>query len=295
MKYILFCTLILCSVLDTDAQRREFHPTIDVGINGGISLSKIGYSKEFNEAGILKQFNFNVMSNAGFSRHLFEIGFANRLNDNGFMSDNPIQKVINNPAIFSLNYTFGYELFAYYPACMIRNQLLIGLRANAEYVLNNIEVEAINQPDQKNFFANDYGHYSADLSLITDYHLNKKNYVVLQVYTPIATFLSKNLNSLASTESLPTLSDRLDQEGSWFFDNMEFVWPNGHSKIGINATYRLLLNDYVAVQLKYHGKLNSKTRYPNRGIFPVEDTFYQNHHQLMVGIVGHFKRMPIGF
>jgi len=124
-----------------DAQRREFHPTVDVGINGGIGLSKIGIGKEFNRVGKMKQFNFNVMSNNGYTRHLFEFEFTNRLNNEGFKIGEAIQDITYKPSIFSLNYTFGYELFAYYPACMIRNQFLLGLRVNAEYLFGNSEAD----------------------------------------------------------------------------------------------------------------------------------------------------------
>lgn len=296
MKYLIACfSFLLFSILQMDAQRREFHPTVDVGINGGIGLSKIGIDKEFNRAGKMKQFNFNVMSNTGYTRHLFEIEFANRLNNEEFVSNAPNQIITFKPSIFSINYTFGYELFAYYPACMIRNQFLLGLRINAEYLFEN---KAIEQPPSigNNFFiTDDYGHYSADLSIVTDYHLNKKNYVVLQIYSPIATFINKNANALYNEVADPTLRDRLDEEGSWFFNNTELVWPNQHSKLGVVASYRLLLSDFVAVQVKYHGKLNSKTHYPDNPILSFPQTLYQNHHQFMVGIVGHFKGMPIGF
>lgn len=284
----------MLSVVQLEAQRREFHPTVNVGINGGISLSKFELNNEFKEAGKLKQFNFNVMSNVGFSRHLFEVEFANPLNSNEY-TINPNESY--KPSALSVNYTFGYELFAYYPACMIRNQFLLGLRLNTEFLLGDYAIENIQEGKDNLFFGDDFGQYSADISLITDYHLNKKNYLILQVYTPIASLISHKIDTDYRTQKDPVLWSAIQVAENSLFKNIAFVGPKRHSKIGAMLTYRLLLNDNLALQLKYHGKINSETDYADSTTtsFLKTASLYQNHHQFMVGIVGHFKRMPIGF
>lgn len=294
MKYLTVCTLfLLLSILQMDAQRREFHPTVDIGINGGISLSKFSIDEEFSQSGKLKQFNFNVMSNAGFSRHLFEVDFANPLSTEEFKIN---ETDSYRPSTLSVNYTFGYELFAYYPACMIRNQLLLGLRLNTEFWFGDYAIDHIKENDDHLFLGDDFGQYSADITLLTDYHLNKKNYIVLQVYSPIVSLINYNIDWTYRTKKNPDFYNSVEVDRTTFFDPLEFAGPKGHSKIGVMATYRLLLSDNVAVQLKYHGKLNNKTNYLKNTFDPVNGmSLYQNHHQFMVGIVGHFKRMPIGF
>jgi len=292
MKYLIACFLfLLLSILQMNAQRREFHPTIDIGINGGISLSEFTLDEEFNQIGKLKQFNFNVMSNAGFSRHLFEVEFANPLSDSEF---NINETDSYKPSALSVNYTFGYELFAYYPACMIRNQLLLGLRLNTEFLLGDFAIENIQVGSDNLLLGDEFGQYSADITLLTDYHLNKKNYVLLQVYSPIVSLISNKVDLDYRTQKDPPLG-LIDITQSTFFKPLEFVGPKGHSKIGVMATYRLLLSENIAIQLKYHGKFNSKTNYSEFGLSPLGGSLYQNHHQFMVGLVGHIKRMPIGF
>lgn len=293
MKYLIACfSFLLFSILQMDAQRREFHPTIDVGINGGISLSEFNIDEAFSQSGKMKQFNFNVMSNAGFSRHLFEVDFANPLNENEF-NINPNESY--KPSFLSINYTFGYELFAYYPACMIRNQLLLGLRLNTEFWFGDYVIENFQEGNDHLFLGDDFGQYSADITLLTDYHLNKKNYIVLQVYSPIVSLISSKIDHGYRTKKEPLLWSVIEIDAPSLFKRMEFVGLKGNSKIGVLATYRLLLSDNVAVQLKYHGKFNNKTNYSEFAFSPLNGSLYQNHHQFMVGIVGHIKRMPIGF
>jgi len=292
MKYLIFCVLFLLSVFQLDAQRREFHPTVDVGINGGVSLSEFKLTDELNKAGILKQFNFNVMSNVGFSRHLFEVEFANSLSSDEFALN---QNESYKPTFLSVNYTFGYELFAYYPACMIRNQLLLGLRLNTEFLLGDYAIENFMEGGDNLILGDDFGQYSADISLITDYHLNKKNYLLFQVYTPIVSLINQRIDFDYRTMKDPVLYSAIDIKRPTFLDPVSFVGPKGNTKIGVMATYRLLLGENVAVQLKYHGKLNSKTSYDRSKFAYKIEPLYQNHHQFMIGIVGHFKRMPIGF
>jgi len=281
MKYIVVCTLFLVSIFQTDAQRREFHPTVDVGLNGGISFSEFEMNNESNLTGKLKQFNFNLMSNAGFSRHIFEVGYGSPLSANSF-SINETDSYI--PNVLSLNYTFGYELFAYYPACMIRNQLLLGLRLNTEFLFGDYAIDNIQGGNDNLFIGDDYGQYSADISLITDYHINKSNYVVLQVYSPLVSLLSYKIDLIYREEKDPVLaSTSYSPDDSTLFSNFAVVGPK---------------SEYFAIQLKYHGKLNSQTEYlENVAANSLTPTGFlnQNHHQIMLGIVGHFTRMPIGF
>jgi len=293
MKYLIFFVLFLLSVLQLDAQRREFHPTVDVGLNGGISFSEFELNNELNEKGILKQFNVNVMSNAGYSRHLFEVEYANPFGNNEFKLNKTDHY---KPSVLSLNYTFGYELFGYYPACMIRNQLLLGVRLNAEFLFGDYAIENIQEGKDNLFLGDDFAQYSADISLITDYYLNKNNYIVLQVYSPLATLLSNHIDFDYRTKKAPVLYSSIQVDETSLFQDMKFVGPKSHSKIGLMATYRLLLSEYVAIQLKYHGKINSQTDYSDVTKFAASNNpLHQNHHQFMVGVVGHFTRMPIGF
>lgn len=295
MRYFLLLAAILFSAYYADAQRREFHPTIDIGLNGGVDFARLGATKENNQKGKLKHFNVNLMSNMGFTRHIVEADLGSRLNGEQFVvSDTSGNKTIYDPKIFSLNYTFGYQLFDYFPACMIRNQVLLGLRINADILMGSYDAFYQN-PANNSFYADDFGHYSVDLSLIADHNLNKQNYLMLQLYSPIFTVITKNDKLLVSNEESVALSDRLDNSTGWFFKNAEPGWPDSHTKLGIVATYRLLVSENFAVQVKYHGKLNSKTNYPALPKPPISSRLYQNHHQVMIGVAAHIKKMPFNF
>jgi len=288
MRILLTTFTLLFAVIISNAQRQEFLPTIDIGLNGGVSFADFADIK-----GKLKVGGLSLMANTGFNRHILELDLGNNFDKDGLIWDNYSFNAGDiaylKPTTFNLNYTFARELFAYYPACMIRNQLLLGLRLNAEIFSGNfsfIEQNGIQ------YSTRDYGRYSADITLITDYHINKTNYLVLQLYAPLITYFA-NPYSLSNNNERPfELDDRLDTSKSWFFDEGELGWINKHSKLGVNATYRLLLTDKVGLQLKYNGKIKtlSKSKHSLS-----DNKLEENYHQIMFGIVGHIVRPPIGF
>jgi len=289
MRFLFTVLILLFTITISTAQRQEFLPTIDIGLNGGISFAEYeGYK------GKLKVGGLSLMANTGFSRHILELDLGNGLNEIGLeynMTTRDTPRSLR-PSIFSLNYTFAREVFAYYPACMIRNQVLIGLRLNAEIFMGNTLVTG---NSIYNHYAQDHGRYSADLTLVTDYHLNKSNYLVLQLYTPILTYFAYP-QGLEPTADRPfEFDDRMDLSKSYFFNDGELGWIGKNSKLGINATYRLLLAKNVALQLKYNGRLNSRSRIDMVGNLPSVVEIEENYHQLTLGIVGHIIRPPIGF
>lgn len=293
MRFLFTIFTILFAVLISNGQRQEFLPTIDIGLNGGVSF--VGYD---NYQGKLKVGGLSLMANTGYNRHILEFDLGNSLNDVGLEYDfagatlpNPISMAIQ-PSTLNLNYTFARELYAYYPACMIRNQLLLGLRLNAEIFMGN---SSITNATNTNHYATDYGRYSADISFITDYHLNKSNYLVLQLYTPLLTYFAKPQSIKTNNERPIEFDDRMDTSKSYFFDDGELGWIGKNSKLGINATYRLLLSEKFALQLKYNGKLKTLSQVDMLGNLPVVTKIEENHHQIMFGIVGHIIRPPIGF
>lgn len=289
MRYLFTISIILFAVIISSAQRQEFLPTIDIGLNGGVSFAKFSTYR-----GQLKMGGFSLMANTGYNRHILELELGNSLNDAGLKDDLIFMDIETSvkPSIFNFNYTFARELFAYYPACMIRNQLLAGLRLNAEVFMGDTEVTG---NSLQNYLANDYGRYSVDLTLITDYHLNKSNYLVLQLYAPILTYFALPLVLEPNANRPYEFDDRIDISKNYFFKDGELGWIKQHSKLGINATYRLLLAKNVALQLKYNGRLNSHSKINMVNNIPLEVDVEENYHQITLGIVGHIIRPPIGF
>lgn len=295
MRVLFTISIILFAVLISFAQRREFHPTIDIGLNGGVSYGSFSQNKSgLKNKGLLKVGGLSLMANAGFKRHILEFEIGNNINEKGIHTIwGGTHYYTLLPSTLNFNYTFARELFAYYPACMIRNQLLWGLRFNTEVFMGN------------QFFASDYsgpfytvqdyGRYSADLTLITDYHLNKSNYLVLQLYAPILTYFTRPLDLAGNPDGYFKLDDRLDISKSYFFKNGEFGWIKKFSKLGINATYRLLISDMFGLQVKYNGRLNSISPANDNGYLPEISEIKENYHQITLGIVGHIVRPPIGF
>lgn len=234
------------------------------------------------------------MANSGFNWHILEFDIGNSLNEKGIHT---IWGGTNYytllPSTLNLNYTFARELFAYYPACMIRNQLLLGLRFNTEVFMgNHFFASDYSSPIHS---AQDYGRYTADLSLITDYHINKSNYLVLQLYIPIVTYFVYPQSLEPRTDPPFEFENRMDVSKNYFFKDGELGWINQHSKLGINATYRLLITKNAALQIKYNGKLKSQSKIDMLGNLPVVVKIKENYHQIMIGIVGHIIKPPIGF
>jgi len=285
MRFLFTISILLLTILSSNAQRREFHPTIDIGLNGGVSFA------DYNTInGQLKIGGLSLMANTGFNRHIVEFDVGNSLSTGGwdYIRFSSFSNYLK-PTTLNLNYTFARELYAYYPACMIRNQLLLGLRLNAELFMGNLSLENQNG---LSYSTEDYGRYSADITLITDYHLNKSNYLVLQLYTPLLTYFA-NPFSLSDNEERPfELDDRLDVSKSWFFDEGELGWVNKHSKFGVNATYRLLLTETLGLQVKYNGKIRTLSK--SKKSFS-DLKLEENYHQITFGIVGHIVRPPVGF
>mgnify|MGYP000026062880 CR=1 FL=1 len=285
MRLLFTISTILFAVFISNAQRQEFLPTIDIGLNGGVSFAQYSDFK-----GKLKVGGLSLMANTGYNRHILEFDFANSLNDEGLTT--PITTNFIKPSTLNLNYTFAREVFAYYPACMIRNQLLLGMRLNAEVFMGN--TTATNTIENL-YTALDYGRYSADITLITDYYLNENNYLVLQLYTPILSYFAFPEGLSSNNERPYELDDRLDASKSWFFDDGDLGWFSKHSKLGVNATYRLLLSKSIALQLKYNGKIKSISKVNMVGNLPAAEEILENYHQITFGIVGHIIRPPVGF
>jgi len=279
MRLLFTISTILFAVFISNAQRQEFLPTIDIGLNGGVS-----FAQYIDFKGKLKVGGLSLMANTGYNRHILEFDIGNSLNDEGLVFNEMLDI---KSSTLNLNYTFAREVFAYYPACMIRNQLLLGLRLNAEIFMGNYSfVTRLNST----YGHSDYGRYSADITLITDYYLNENNYLVLQLYTPILSYFAYPEGLSTNNERTYDLDDRLDASKSWFFDDGDLGWFSKHSKLGVNATYRLLLSKSIALQLKYNGKIKSISNFDDN--FP---NIKENYHQITFGIVGHIIRPPVGF
>jgi len=293
MRYLLIISFVLFTIKISSAQRQEFQPTIDIGLNGGVSFGSFP-NNALKNRGWLKVGGLNLMANTGFNRHVLEFDLANNLNDKGL---NEIWGGVHYytllPSTLNLNYTFAREVFAYYPACMIRNQILLGLRLNAEVFMGNEFFRSDYSPPV--YTVQDYGRYSADITLITDFHIDKSNYLMLQLYTPILTYFVRPVSLGRNIDEHFELADRLDISKGYFFNEGEFGWMNLHSKIGVNATYRLLLKENIALQLKYNGKINSTSAIDMDYNLPILSEIKENYHQLTLGIVGHITRPPIGF
>lgn len=290
MRFFILISILLLSTFLSYAQRREFHPTIDIGLNGGVSFAEYEQFKGKTKVGGL-----SLMANTGFSRHVLEFDFANSLNNDGLVfNGSAIPNVTEykiNPNNFNLSYTFARELFAYFPACMIRNQVLMGMRLNAEIFMGS---EEVSQTNSTIFSAQDYGRYSADLTLITDYHLNESNYLVLQLYVPIVTYFAYPQSIPINEERPLELDDRLDVAKNYFFKDGDLGWTNNFSKLGVNATYRVLLTEMFGLQLKYNGRINTTSQVEFTSL-PGAVDIKENYHQITFGIVGHIVRPPIGF
>jgi len=295
MRVLFTTSIILFAVLISSAQRREFHPTIDVGLNGGVTYGNFSQNKSsLKNKGLLKVGGLSLMANTGFNRHILEFGIGNNINEKGIHTiwggDHYYTLL---PSILNFNYTFARELYAYYPACMIRNQLLLGLHFNTEVFMGN---QFFSSDYSGPFYTTqDYGRYSADLTLITDYHLNKNNYLVLQLYAPILTYFVRPVHLEGNPDGHYELDDRLNISKSYFFKDGALGWINKFSKLGVNVTYRLLLTDMVGLQLKYNGRLNSISPANNNGYLPQISEIKENYHQITLGIVGHIVRPPVEF
>ena len=182
----------------------------------------------------------NLMANSGFNRHILEFEIGNNINEKGIHTIwGGTHYYTLLASILNFNYTIARELFAYYPACMIRNQLLWGLRINAEVFMGN---QFFSSDYSGPFYTTqDYGRYSADFTFITDYHLNKNNYLVLQLYTPLLTYFARSVSLGGNPDGHYELSDRLDISKSYFFKDGEFGWIDKFSKLGVNVTAILVL------------------------------------------------------
>jgi len=280
MRFLLISAL-LAFVLNAEAQRgRIVLPTTDLSLNGGIALGTLDVSDMGKTSGNLLIGNVNITSNQPYGRHIFEVGFGSAMNDLQF--DDPTIGSQLNLKSGTVNYAYMHELFSYYPSCQIANQVLLGLRFNADFLFTHNYVDATS-----GYYPVDYSHQSIDVSLATDYNFDKNNYWTLQLYTPILTRFTGGDRFPDANAEIPVIGDRLSADG-WFDTNSQSMFIPDHFKFGAVTTYRIMFSDVVGLLFKYHGKLGGKTDYVDETVDPSQNiTFKQSFHELTLGLIFH--------
>jgi len=261
--------------LNVNAQRgRLVTPTTDFSLNAGVSIGKINEREGNALLG-----NINLTSNQPYGRHIFEIS-GSQANNAYELSNSLVAADSFLPLNANVHYTYMHELFSYYPSCQIANQVLAGVRLNADWLFTHNEELSMTQTD---FTMKDYNHYSFDVSIATDYNFDKRNYATFQFYVPIwARFAGGEETVL---ESAATIADRFEIE-NYFDTNVQTMFVPDHFKFGAVFTYRMMFSDAVGLLFKYHGKLTGKTNYV------IEATnenmeLTQSAHELTLGLIFH--------
>jgi len=274
MRYLLLLSVILFA-FNTEAQRgRLVLPTTDFSLNAGISLGEIQGASGQSLLG-----NMNLTSNQPYGRHIFEIS-ASQANE-PYTLGQGLLSLDATPTNANVHYTYMHELFSYYPSCQIANQVLLGLKLEADWLFNDFFYN--DDGPTSEYYTRDFNHYTASISAGTDYNFNQRNYATFQFYIPIYTSFALGHDTAIDMES--SIGDRFEI-ADYFSTNRQSMFVPDHFKFGAVFTYRMMFSEAVGILLKYHGKLAAKTEYVDE-ISNLNRTFEQRAHELTLGLIFH--------